>query len=615
MVASEALYGPSTNFRSQISIIMDAAICAVISTPLDVLEEESVYPSSNRGISHMITRSVDVQEKPSSPGVGNFRARPLNERRAVSIYAHIDGQDGPSQAEVARECLRALPTLLSHCSAVHVGFVVAATTDSLEQRSGWEKPEHCCWLAEKIVEWTQYQYRYAVPSLLVERLLQVKDAPSSLRAQRTMIAMITTIFTSPTPLNNLSTSDIISTLITLLLRRVSVNKDDELLPPLVQCIASLGTHVYYADQIQDLAGELVSRLLALEVNGGPSQRRLDDGARSQALRCLLHGLVGLIRTADKPVEAHENFSPIISAKTPVIEKPSLTHNATQASEALTIKAEKPKPTRRARRTKVEAEVWQDTLTLLCDGDYGVRSDYTDSLIAYLTSEISKDGEATDVDGVRRIRRLADGPTRQASTLSAVVWGDPVVRLLSAVHAYLYMLATAESLGHNQGVRTPRTPSRSSRSAVDSQSSEPRDSVDGETLESSNAQSTPQPSRITTRPRKTSMTQRILQHASPRALSASTAASASDYGHILLVINAIHEQLPVRGLLTGVPMLLALSEATKVEEATDAMLLQRISMLREVVGRAWLTLGRVWEKPELIELANTVSILAYPTRHL
>jgi hypothetical protein len=545
-------------------------------------------------------RTIQIKDSSASPAAVDFRRQPLNERRALSIYGHVDGQDGPSQVDVTRECVRILPTLLAHSSAAQISAVMQATLDSLERQSAWERPDHCSWLTEKIVDWTQYQYRYAVPSLLVEHLL-AKDGPSLVRAQRTMIGMVTTIFTSPTPLNNLSTSDIISSLISLLLRRVSANQDDELLSPLVLCIASLGTHVYYADQIQDLAGELVSRLIILEANGGSSQSSLDDGARSQAIRCLLHGLVGLIRTADKPVETNNPFGPTI-----ITEKPSMTHNMTQASEA-TIK---PRIMNRTRRTRVEAEVWQDTLTLLCDGDYGVRSDYIDSLVAYLATEISKDGEATDADGVRRIRRLADGPTRQASNISAAIWGDPVTRLLNSVHAYLYMLATAEALGHNQGVRTP---SRSSRSVTDTQSSGHRDSVDGDTTEGS-LRTTPQASRVNSRSRKTSITKRILQHAAPKPLSAATAASASDYVHILSALNVIHEQLPVRGLLTGVPMLLALSEAAKVEDSSDVLLTQRVAAVREIVARAWLTLGRIWEKPELTQLATQVIRLILRAGH-
>jgi hypothetical protein len=526
----------------------------------------------------------------------------VTERRAVSVYAHVDGQEGPSGADVTRECLQTLYSLLSQANATQVGAAVQATLDSIEQRSGWEKPEHCSWLAERIVEWTQYQYRYAVPSLLVERLLEVQDTPTMIPAQRTMIEMVTTIFSSPTPLNNLSTSDIISNLISILLRRVDINQDDDLLPQLVECIASMGTHIYYADQIQDLVGELISRLLLLEMNNQAGQWKLEEGARSQAIRCLLHGLVGLIRAADKHVEVSDHSTPTITIRSPITEKPPILLPAAARSSEATIKAtiDKARPHRSARRTKVEAQVWQDTLTLLCDGDYGVRADYVDALIAYLNSEASKDGEFTDADGVRRIRRLVDGPTRQASALSAIKWGDPVTHLLNAVHAYLYMLITTEALGQPQGVRTP---SRSSRSIPNTRPPSHAGS-DAETNNDS-LQATPQPSKITTRSRKTSMTKRMMQNVPPVTLTGSSAATASDYAHALSVMVSVHEQLPVRGLLTGVPMLLALGEATQVDETADAATLQRVGMVRELLAKVWLNLGRIWDRPDLCKLAEQV----------
>jgi hypothetical protein len=102
-----------------------------------------------------------------------------------------------------------------------------------------------------------------------------------------------------------------------------------------------------------------------------------------------------------------------------------------------------------------------------------------------------------------------------------------------------------------------------------------------------------------------MTRRMIQHVPARKLGSSAAASASDYAHILAILMTLHEQLPVRSLLTGVPMLLALSEAISVEDTTDPILLQRVGALQEVIARVWLTLGRTWDIPELSQLATKV----------
>ena len=155
---------------------------------------------------------------------------------------------------------------------------------------GWENLGVCRWLARKACEWTQYQYRYAVPTRLVERLLESQDTSAASPLQSALAAMVTTVFTSSIPLINLSTSDIVSNLVTLILRRVVVDSNDPLLPLLVECIASLGTHIYYSDQIQDLAGELISRLVVVESQGVLDRKATPNkkkGTDLRLCRCLL----------------------------------------------------------------------------------------------------------------------------------------------------------------------------------------------------------------------------------------------------------------------------------------------------------------------------------------
>lgn len=194
-----------------------------------------------------------MKDTPISPYLAEFRTRPALERRAVSIHIHIDGDKGPSMSDVSNACLHALYSLLEHANGSQLGHIMRSICDSLDELKGWESPPHCCWIAEKATEWSQFQYRYAVPTWLVERLLENQDSPITTPLHTALAAMITTVFNSPTPLVNLSTSDIISNLITLLLRRTAIDPEDNLLSALVECVSSLGSHVYYSDQIQDLA--------------------------------------------------------------------------------------------------------------------------------------------------------------------------------------------------------------------------------------------------------------------------------------------------------------------------------------------------------------------------
>jgi len=89
------------------------------------------------------------------------------------------------------------------------------------------------------------------------------------------------------------------------------------------------------------------------------------------------------------------------------------------------------------------------------------------------------------------------------------------------------------------------------------------------------------------------------------------ATASDYRNIASILARIHEHLPVRGLLTGVPFLVALSSVARVDDSTDPGSLGRVWAIREVISKTWLILGRTWDCSELIELAERVSVAPPP----
>ena len=494
--------------------------------------------------------------------------------------------------------MRALNALFEHSNGSQAAISMQAAIDSFNELSAWDKVDHCRWFAVRAAEWTQYQYRYAVPTRLVEYLVQDQDASQSTQRHGTVAAMITAVFTSPIPLVNLSTSDIISSLISVILRRVAKDPDDHLLPALVESIASLGTHVYYADQIQDLAGELISRLVVVETSGVLVNGKADLGrVRAQAVRCLLAGLLSLIHAAEIHDIAKEDG-----------EDGKTVHRAALAESSISAQAERNAKSpnsvghiRPSRRTNVSPEVWQDTLSLLCDSDYAVRADYAATLVSYLDREIPKLWDSTDVDGVKRIRPLAEGPTQQATVNFSILFGDNTTRFLNALHAQCYVLATSNSLGISSQAYTPssqRSVNGDTPTEGSNQTPEPQD-VPEDSAPSRRSVALP-------RTRKTSVMQRALRNV-PSKLSSMSGISAtlSDYSNMLAVLVAVHKNLPVRGLLTGVPMLLALDGAIQGDTSTDADALQRMRVIREVLARTWLAIGNVWSCPGIVEIAQRV----------
>jgi hypothetical protein len=576
-VNSEALYCSSNQYKPQVTIISRALLFHVMNVELSVLDECAEAIKSNA----------------SSIYLAEFRSRPVIERRAASIHAHVDGESGPSSSDVLNTSLRALQHMIQHSNGAQMGLLMQATFEGLGDLKVWEKLDQSRWLAQKACEWAQYQYRYAVPTRLVEQLLLIQDSSICTAQHRALATMVPAVFTSPVPLVNLSTSDIISNLITLVLRRVSIDPQDALLPSLVECISSLGAHIYYSDQIQDLASELVSRLVTVEIQGVTGRdKEPGDRRRSQAIRCLLAGLLGLMRAADGSQMVSDNKN------TPqTIPSSSVTQNNDSSQRPAS---------RLSRRTRVSGEVWHETLSLLCDGDYSVRSDYAHTLVDYLRKEIPKRGDTTDENGVRRSRPLVEGsPTHQANNIGILLYGDSAMRSLHATHAYLFILATTSSLdisfnstpspAHSTSGDIPSigvtAPTQNESGPVNGHSTDPQGSFP--------ARRSPG---LLSRTRKSSNAQRLLESV-PEKVSAATSASLSDYALILYVLSAIHEEVPTRGLLVGLPMLMALHGSTEVEDGANEASKQRVKAIHELLARVWLVLGRVWECTELVDLAE------------
>ncbi len=187
-----------------------------------------------------------------------------------------------------------------------------------------EDTEWCCWLAQSMCSWTALQYRFVVLDTLVDHLVENCEGTATTK-HFSLIEMSRSILTGQLSLIGLSTSDTLSNLTALVVRRVYKDTRDSLLPPLVDCISGLGTHVYYADQINDIAEEIAGRIAALQmpdtasdaastkvnnlgaVHRGEQQdlnshihrQRLANAGpeqRDESIRVLLFALQGVLRT-------------------------------------------------------------------------------------------------------------------------------------------------------------------------------------------------------------------------------------------------------------------------------------------------------------------------------
>jgi len=493
-----------------------------------------------------------------------------------------------------------------------------STFDNLDDLQGWSRIKHCCWFAQKTAEWAQYQYRYVVPTWLVEHLLSQQEATvNSLPLSSALTAMVTSVFSSPTPLINLSSSDILSNLLTLLLRNISTNPDDLSLPALVECISSLGCHVYYSDQIQDLAvsyfhtlrlfqyikindpqGELISRLVVIEVQGLLVHDRSSFlRTRSSAIRHLLGALLGLIRAANANevigflALEHEGLNDVESKQ------------IGSSPDAARIDRTDDRP---SGRTRVPPDIWQDTLSLVCDTEPLVRNDCAEVLVYYISQEMPKHGEYNDLEAVKNSR--AETPYRPIQSLFPDV-GDAGTKFLNSVHAYLYILALSPAFDVPSSIAASPEPSQTTNGDTSVTITHPTSSEDHHDLtENTESLVVPQTANRRSfsaqhgpRARKESLLLRLLEKI-PSHYTSSAKATEEDYVNVLRVLTAIHRHLPMHALVTGVPMLLTMDNALDIH---DSNLSWQIVAIKTVIARVWLVIGQTWKIPDLVTIAEQV----------
>ncbi|KAG8692823.1 plasma membrane localization protein [Ceratobasidium sp. 395] len=418
--------------------------------------------------------------------------------------------------------------------------------------------------------------------------------------------MITTILSSPKHIINLSTGDVVSNLVQVILRRVAIDPMDGLLPALVTCTAALGTHIYYSDQIQDLSEELVNRIVSVQVNGLLGRSRFgNERNRSEAIRCLVACLVGLIKATELNkgrITGHERaLSKEEAVPTEKGKWRASVDEATSDAEKLAV------TTSSGRRNPISPEVWQESLAALAESSYGVRSMYARTLELYIRSELppepygAEDG-ISDGEPIKRVHpaALMSKIGRQSQ------FSDANYRFLNALHAAAYTLAASSALG----LSSDQTAGTSQASSTQALAPAPINVIPA-TPAGTPSKEVPPPvatdenKRAPSRGRSVSGALALLDPTLGPS-SGFRPASPSDFAHLVTVLCAIHERLPTRSLFSGVPMLLALDQATSaIVDSDDANNGRaRKQAVREVIARTWITIGKMWECEEIVEIAET-----------
>ncbi|PWN39041.1 hypothetical protein IE81DRAFT_56863 [Ceraceosorus guamensis] len=256
-VGSDALY--TSSFKEQTNIIVPALLA-------NLLESDAV------NLDYLRSEAAKAAQGSPSFAEYNAKRRPIASRRTPSLSGTAATEKTYTAKDAASSAISTLQGLLHNADASHVQIIASAVITYLDGTTAWSKCSvpWCVWLAEALTSWTAQPYRFLILNALLENLVETEasspsppSGDSSSRKSETLLVMISGLLRSKLSLIGLSTSDTISNLLGLAVRRTHANPDDALLPALIDCIGAVGTHTYYADQATDSADEICARIGAL----------------------------------------------------------------------------------------------------------------------------------------------------------------------------------------------------------------------------------------------------------------------------------------------------------------------------------------------------------------
>jgi hypothetical protein len=398
---------------------------------------------------------------------------PLADRRARSIRATKRDEKGPEHRDVALSALRIFRSLFRLSHSVQIAQTLVATVEFLDAHEGgalWTNPGWCCWLVETMTKWTHLQYRFVLLSFFLDQLVALGSQAGQVTKQTTLCSIIKTILTSRASLVGLAIGDVLAQLITLIIRRARLSQDDPLLQPVADCIIGLASHVYYSDQICDIAQDIIATVTVLQLQGEPGEdapaadaKKMRRSARDVSTCVLIQCLVGVfkaarcdgkrlsslksVRDSEVTLEVHEADKPVEGAAT----KKSVERKSTDSQRTKGHAKEddrRDSAQKRRTRNRVPPDVFSDILVLLSEGSQQVRLACAHAIIAYVCDELPL-GESISPES----KPVATRPVTE----------DACKRLVNSIHANAYLLISQQPRSSSRQTET-RTTSSSSRSS-------------------------------------------------------------------------------------------------------------------------------------------------------
>ncbi|KEI37361.1 uncharacterized protein L969DRAFT_96440 [Mixia osmundae IAM 14324] len=540
-VVSDIMY--TSEFSDQVKHIMPALLfnAADPNISLDFLEAEAAKTDAELNFNEHHTIR-----------------RPLADRKLLSISVSGKGEDEKSEEKVAASAVFTLRSIfrLSHNS--QLGFALDSFVDWADSFDGgrtWQRTDWLCWLAQSMVQWTHLQYRFVIINTLLEKLLAMNGVRNGVtNKQVSLLAMVQSVLLGPTSMVGLGIGDILAQLVSLIIARARVGPKDALLPYATSTIAALGTHVYYADQYNDLAQDIFEAVATIR----ESEDTGDEGAlspqqRDEATRSIIEALAKLLQQGARssrmvqvpvPLKRHEQIMADASndkrSEAQEAAKAAGSEDQKDATGRTVLKMQAT-----VNRNPIRPEVWQDGLAVMGSTDPTVRLAFGHANLAWIRTELFADTKGLDT-----------GSSDASASLE---------RFFNAYSAQVFELLTSRSIAAERNASGPNSRKRQDSS--------------------------------------------IRRSPSLPLLSDAVLATPADFSVIKAQIEHLFAQKSIQSLLAGVPMLLALDEeagtawASNVGDGGRLGEPQRRRGCREIAAAGVIAAGHAWQSRSVLSAAS------------
>lgn len=259
-----------------------------------------------------LDHSLDIGGGGYSDNLGGSKRNSMHQD-AIEHFIH---EESPEK-QVRYLSFHALRTFFDTTSVVQIQSATRAIVTYIINSN---VPEH--WATSLVVivaKWAPVQYRFVILVSLVEMLVAM--SPNNVKSELVVSALIHALLSSTVNMVGLSVMDILGSLLNkqaAIIKHAQSNHEasgafEELIDKLSACMISLGTHIYYADQISDMVGEVLWRCTDPATAGNTGHAvSVDDGTGLQIKRPTRRVFTNL---SANNVEAHQSSDESVGAAT------------------------------------------------------------------------------------------------------------------------------------------------------------------------------------------------------------------------------------------------------------------------------------------------------------